>query len=827
VGSTVRERSTASPSVFLSYRRDDTRGYAGRLHDVLGEQFGPEQVFIDVDGLAPGIDFAAALDERVSKADVVLVLIGPRWASASRPDGSLRLNERDDYVRAEIEAALRGELPIIPVLLADARMPDAADVPESLRPVLRYNAIEISDARWRFDVGRLTSAIEQLVSERGERAPSEATGAEARLPPLPTPTIGREREIGTLVGLLERPDVRLVSIIGPGGIGKTRLALNVAARLGSSFEAGVRFVDLSGIVDAENVPSAIAQAIGQGDDPAELVGERQMLLVIDNFEHVIAAADVIARLLDRCPNLKLLVTSRVRLDLRAEHDFAVPPLEPNEAVDLFVAAARAIDPSFAPDVAVGEICERLDRLPLAIELAAARTGVLSTESIRDRLDRRLSLLTSGPRDLPTRQRTLRATIQWSVDLLEPAPRELLARLAVFIGGFDLEAAEQIAEADLDALAALVDHNLVRREGDRYRILDTIREFAGELEAAGLDRIALEERHARYYADLAHRALAESGAHRVDDTRWLARFRLDYPNLRAAMGWFVARGEGPPLADFTQALYMHWIGVGQPFEGELWATEAVRLNPDIEPRDRMWLMAIQTEFPRYAGQIERAIGLKQGVLEFARGAGLGAYTGGLLHDLASLFAAARRFDDARAAAEESVALRRAMGLPRGIAHSLEGLAGVEREAGRLEIADKILDEIDALDPQKNELDGIEHLAARADVSRRLGRQADAEARFTEVYRRSVAVDYQAGLAQALIGLAETRLPADPRHAAMLIGAGMKVTDDAQYGMDLGARDRAVAAARATLEASDYADAIAAGRALTPQEVGELVDTPPAS
>ncbi len=304
-----------------------------------------------------------------------------------------------------------------------------------------------------------------------ERFPPLKTISNTNLPRPASSFVGREREVAALAGLLD--DARLVTLTGPGGSGKTRLAIETAADLAGRFRHGVFWVGLATVRDPDLVVPAIAQTLGARDGLASHVGEREMLLLLDNLEQAIDAAPALAALVEACPNLTLLVTSRELLRVRGEVEYPVPPLADPDAFDLFCARSR-----LDPDGTISELCRRLDNLPLAVELAAARTSVLSPAQILDRLGQRLDLLTGG-RDADPRQRTLRATIAWSYDLLTPDEQALFRRLAVFAGGCTLEAAEAVAGADLDTLQSLVDKSLVRRTEDRFWMLETIREFAVE------------------------------------------------------------------------------------------------------------------------------------------------------------------------------------------------------------------------------------------------------------------------------------------------------------------------------------------------------------
>ncbi len=315
------------------------------------------------------------------------------------------------------------------------------------------------------------------------------------LPIASSPLLGRERELGELVGMLE-DGTRLVTITGTGGTGKTRLALQVAAELVGQGLDAVYWVPLAGVSDPELVLPEVAQTVGAREDLIEYLRGKRLLLVLDNLEHLLDAAPGLASLLAASSELRVLVTSRSPLRLSGEREYPLDPLAPNEATTLFVERARAVGRPLAPDATVEAICRRLDGLPLALELAAARTKLLTPETLLSRLEHALPLLTGGARDAPERQRTLRATIEWSHDLLPEESKELFARLSVFAGSFPLAASEEVCDADLDGLATLVDLGLLKPIGDdRFLLLETIREFAREqLEEADEWR----RRHAEFF-----------------------------------------------------------------------------------------------------------------------------------------------------------------------------------------------------------------------------------------------------------------------------------------------------------------------------------------
>jgi predicted ATPase len=377
------------------------------------------------------------------------------------------------------------------------------------------------------------SAPERLCQLGTDDFPPLRSLYQTNLPVPSTPFLGRTEELAQIVGLLARGEVRLVTLTGPGGVGKTRLALQAAGVASDAYPDGVWWVPLAPLRDPELVLPTAARALGAKEELAPHIGDRSMLILLDNFEQVIEAGPGLGEVLSACPRLDVLVTSREPLHLAAEREYAVPPLAPAEGVELFSARARALNPDFEANGVVTEICRRLDDLPLALELAAARTKVLSPDQILERLEQRLPLLTGGARDLPERQRTLRATIQWSYDLLAENERQLLCRLAVFSGGCTLEAAEEVVAADIDTLQSLMEKSLLRHTQERYWMLESIREYAAEHLEDGGEAAGLRRRHADYFLELvetAGLALEPEGEQQYG----LVRQELD--NVRAALDW---------------------------------------------------------------------------------------------------------------------------------------------------------------------------------------------------------------------------------------------------------------------------------------------------
>src|SRR5215213_5253843 len=427
--------------------------------------------------------------------------------------------------------------------------------------------------------------------------------------------IGREAELASARALLLNEAVPLLTLTGPGGVGKTRLAQTLAHDVAEHFADGVVWIDLAPIGDPALVVPAIAHTFGLGDRgerPAaeqivSFLHQRNLLLVLDNCEHLLSAiAEVVSALLSVCPKLQVLATSRAPLLIRGEQEQPVEPLPlppestsqarnltENPSIQLFIERARAVDPRFstANDTLhiVADICRELDGLPLAIELAAARVRVLSPPALRDRLRQRLPVLEGGARDAPARQRTMRDTIAWSYSLLTPEEQHIFRHLAVFSGGFTLEAVQAVASREptadlLPQLERLVEHNLVRRDEHsaepRYTVLETIREFALELLVACGDADAARQAHGAYFLALAeHAAPGLSGPEQL---KWLAQLETEHPNLRGALEWFRDREEHESHLGLAAALWRFWFIRAYPREGRAWLAVALSTTHSWSP-----------------------------------------------------------------------------------------------------------------------------------------------------------------------------------------------------------------------------------------------------
>jgi predicted ATPase len=590
-------------------------------------------------------------------------------------------------------------------------------------------------------------------------AAAAATRTPDNLPAPPTIIIGRQDEVTALKRLLRSSEARLLTLTGPGGTGKTRLAVEAATIARGEFADGVFFVPLAAISDPALVASAIAQALGVKeisdkallDKLKESFRERRMLLVLDNFEQVVSAAPLVSELLAACPRLKLLVTSRAVLRLRGEQEFAVVPLALPErrhslaalketaAVKLFNERACASKPEFTLTAenaeAVAEICRQLDGLPLAIELAAARIKLLSPQAMLQRMSNRLALLTGGARDLPARQQTMRSAIAWSYELLSEPEQSLFRRLSIFVGGFTLEAAEAVCgeqaieikedEAEvslsvanheslcpildvLDGLGVLVDESLVRRQEQelnepRFTMLETIREYGSEQMLASNERGALLRRHALFFLALAEKA--EPLLTGPEQVRWYARLDREHDNLRAALRWATETKDAETGLRLAGALWRFWEVRGHLSEGRRWL-EMLLLMGDAAPA------AVRAKALSRAGALERdqgdytqAFSLLKQALELYES--LGDRWGIAQTFNAIGYAEHEQGDYARATDyyQRSLALFRELGDTRATAYLLNNLGNVAKEQADYEQAAAIHEQALALFRQSGDPRGL--------------------------------------------------------------------------------------------------------------------------
>jgi predicted ATPase/class 3 adenylate cyclase/Tfp pilus assembly protein PilF len=549
------------------------------------------------------------------------------------------------------------------------------------------------------------------------------------LPLQPTPLVGREKEVSEVCNLLRSGETRLLTLTGPGGTGKTRLALQAAADLLEDFPDGTFFVQLATLTDADLFISAVAETLGVretgeqalDDSLKNYLSERRMLLVLDNFEQVLEAAPTVTELLTVAPELKVLTTSRAPLGLYGEHEFPVPPLSmPDlkrppplerltqyEAVGLFVERARALKPDFsitnesAP--AVAEICVRLDGLPLAIELAAARIKMLPPRAMLQRLGSRLKLLTGGARDLPERQRTLRATIEWSHALLDEGERVLFARLSVFSGGRTLEAIEAICDAEGDlpvetfeGVSSLLDKSLLRQEegpdGEpRFVMLETVHEFAREKLRQSAEAEEIKRVHAEYFLNLAEEADPELRG--PDQLQWLERLEAEHDNMRAALTWALELKEVELALRLGGALWWFWWMRSHNSEGRRWLEAALVMDGRGSPEVRVMALAGVGYLGLEQGDLDRAKEVCEEGLELLAHEGREASEAKLilLAGLGWVVWEREEYEQAKQLFEESLAPSREMRDTWWLATSLSNLAVVSHFLGNSEKATELYEQ----------------------------------------------------------------------------------------------------------------------------------------
>jgi predicted ATPase len=585
----------------------------------------------------------------------------------------------------------------------------------------------------------------------------------------------------------------------------------------------VYFVALAEVEDPRLVPYAIAAALEVEEHPDRTIGEslarhlkaRRLLLVLDNFEHVDAGAPVVSELLLAAPELKVLATSRAPLRLYGEHEYPVPPLADGEAVDLFAARARAARHEFRPhNEIVREICARLDGLPLAIELAAARSRTLALDEMLASLSQRLRLAALGPRDLPERQRTLRAALEWSHRLLDEREQDLFGRLGVFVGGWDESAARDVCGAEPQELAALADQSLLRRVDGRYDMLETVREYALDRLAAAGDETQMRAYHAAHFTALAEAAEAEL----TSGETWLRRLDAEHPNLRGAIAWTGRAREHELELRLVSALARFWRIRGHMREARAALDGALARSGGRPPEPYAHALAAAAAVALSQGDYDAMARFAHDGLAVFEQLGDTRGMAEMLDRLATAAANQGDLDGSLELYERSLALWRELGDERGLGISTTNVGCLALMQGDLERAVVFSREGLALYERAGQRDLMLHPMFNLALAELLaGHHAEARAGFGEGLALGLEMDYRESIALNLEGLAAT---AEPEQGARLLGAAEQVAEDAGFKrepLEQDLHDRTVAALRAALGDSAYEAAFAAGRRLAPADV----------
>jgi predicted ATPase/DNA-binding CsgD family transcriptional regulator len=678
----------------------------------------------------------------------------------------------------------------------------------------------------------------------------------SNLPASLTSIIGRDHEVAMVVDALDRQSHRLVTLTGPGGVGKSVLAIAAGQELGGVFPDGVQFISLAPVRDPELVLPAIGRTLGVRDAGTNTIAgqltnylrDKHLLLILDNFEHLAEAAPGITEILSTCPHLSVLITSRVRLRLAGEREYSVPPLPlPGPAtsisldrvasfaaVRLFAERVQALEPDFALTEenagAAAEICRRLDGLPLAIELAAGWTKLLSPSALVDRLELRLPFLTGGGRDLPDRQRTIRDSIAWSVDLLSPSEQRLFRRLAVFVGSFTLDAAEAVNEditgpAVLDGLARLLESNLLRREGDpigetRLAMLETVREFGLEQLHASGEAKTVRGQHAAYFVALAERAAPELFG--ADQVVWLDRLTADHDNLREAFTWLCTPESADACLRLAGACGQFWYVRGYMREGRRRLHQALDLAGDDLSVAKAQALTGAGQLAYTARDLPASAELARQALDVWRAVGHRSGEARALYILAMTEENQLHWERAKTLYEEALAIWRDLGDAFRIADVISLLGGVAYGQGDLAQARAL--EFEAAAISREIGDGRREALCSWYLglfAAGHGRWVDAARHYCESLHGLAEVRDASWLAKPIIGLAAVAATCGrPESAAQLLGAAGSLLERIGATMtpfDVVGHDLATAAAREALGQAGFDSTLASGRNLDLDEV----------
>jgi len=749
-------------------------------------------------------------------------------ALEDRIDADLALG-RHGQVRGELESLvaehplrerLRGQLMLS--LYRSGRQADALAVYQRARKAL-VDELGI-------EPGEALRKLERAILAQDPSLEPPVTGMSPRRLPTPaTPLLGRERELAALADVVRDDTTRLVTLTGTGGIGKTRLGLELVQRLAPEFQHGAAVTPLATTRDPALVARAILDTleipeVGQDADEllAKTLADSELLLLVDNFEQVLPAAATIAQLLAGAPGVKVIVTSRAPLHVAAEREYPVPPLADDEAAELFVSRAQAADPNFELSeknaAAVSELCARLDGLPLAIELAAARTKLLPPATLLSRLGNRLELLAEGRRDAPHHQQTLRMTFDWSYDLLDQNAQRLFAQLAVFAGGCTLASAEAVCDgAVLETLGALVDESLVRRRDTRFSMLEIVREYALERLSDSGESEEVRRRHLAYFVELAEEA--NPALSKGDDQiEWFARLEDEHDNLRAALAFALYSGDASSALRLGVGIRRFWQIHGYLAEGREGLEAAIALAPDEPSELRADAFNMIGILAAEQGEWDTSRANFNAALDDARAVESTRVISSALVNLGNMAAYSRDLDAARYLYKESIEYFESLGDLRGQALAKENIGLMALTAddvpeavswlrAALELAREAGDDRETAAAARSLAAATIELGESAQASELLSESLALARELGETHGIAICLDTYAGLATTT---------EEPERAAMLFGASdaVRTSIGAQRQPDAQILyDRWLARTLARLDTSEYSKHYEDGRQLT--------------
>jgi predicted ATPase/class 3 adenylate cyclase len=809
----VRELPTGTVTLLFTDIEGSTRllqEIGDRYADVLA---GHRRVLRDVFGSHDGVEVDNQGDAFFyAFAEAPAAVEAAREAQLALGDGSVRVRigihtgepiaTEEGYVGIDVHTAARimGAGHGGQVLVSGTTRPALTSSDTlSLSDLGEHRLKDLEHPVWIFQLG-------------SETFPPLKTISNTNLPRPASSFVGRARELEEVLALLRRDSMRLLTLTGPGGSGKTRLALEAGAELVGDYRSGVFWVGLAALRDAALVTETIAQTLGAKDGLAEHIGERELLLLLDNLEHVVEAAPELSVLLECCPNLRLLTTSRELLRIRGEVEYQVPPLAQPEAVELFCERARV-----AATAEIGELCGRLDNLPLAVELAAGRTKALTPGQILERLAQRLDLLKGG-RDADPRQQTLRATIEWSYDLLSAEEQRRFRSLSVFAGGCTLKAAEEVAGADVDTLQSLVEKSLLRFTAPRYWMLETIREFSAELLAESGEQEESGGRHARYVLDLVAQVETAGGAGPASSD-----LAAELDNFRAALAWTERAGDIEGHLDLIGRSWPFWWYRGSAAEGLAWVESALaRCEHRLDER-RAKVLTAGAMFAYRHGELDRLRAFSEEAFAAARRLSDERLSIWPLIFLGIWASEVRDLDLATARYEDAIALARRVDEPRLVGAAMNNLGVVSVLRNDYASAATYYEEAISISEELGTEDRALESINLGWCLNRIGRVEEAMWAVERGIVLAHELENPVTLGDGFITLAEVAVGLDaPEVGALLFGVGFAMRDAAgepawgAHAEEDYALERSL---RATLGEEDYARAFARGQQLSLDEALE--------